>query len=124
MIDRPTILYDGVCNLCSGLIRTVRSSDRGNTFDLVSLQSSQGKSILGESEIGNQIIDSVVLIDKNGTYIKSKAIFRIASLLGGVWKLMLIFNLLPDRYNDRLYDFIAKYRYKIFGQKKECLIAE
>ncbi len=44
--EQGTILFDGVCNLCNGLVQIILKRDRHNRFQFASLQSDAGRDIL------------------------------------------------------------------------------
>jgi predicted DCC family thiol-disulfide oxidoreductase YuxK len=46
----------------------------------------------------------------------------VARTLGGLWKLALIFKPLPRALRDPLYFFIARHRYRWFGQEETCMM--
>jgi predicted DCC family thiol-disulfide oxidoreductase YuxK len=43
--------------------------------------------------------------------------------LGFPWSLMAVFRILPRDLRDRLYDFLARNRFRWFGRRKTCLLA-
>jgi predicted DCC family thiol-disulfide oxidoreductase YuxK len=55
-------------------------------------------------------------------YYKSKAAFRIAIYLGGLYSFISLFRFLPVFITDYVYDYIAKNRYKWYGKKDQCII--
>lgn len=65
----------------------------------------------------NVEVDTVVLIKNNRVYIKSNAALEIVKELKGLWFLLYGFKIIPVFIRDWIYDFVAKYRYKWFGQQ-------
>ncbi len=123
--DKCIVLFDGVCNLCNSAVQTIIKYDKKNKFVFASLQSEIGKHLLSERGINTETTDSIVLIIPNEAYfIKSDAALEIAKKLSGIFQLFGVFKLLPKGLRDQLYDFIAKNRYKLFGQKAQCMIPE
>jgi len=55
-------------------------------------------------------------------YYKSSAILEIGNELGGIYSLVSIFKILPERIRNYIYDYIAKNRYKWYGKKESCMI--
>ena len=55
-------------------------------------------------------------------YFKSQAVFQIVKNLGGILKFSLIFTLLPTAFTNRMYDLVAKNRYRWFVKKEHCLV--
>ena len=120
--NHKIILFDGICNLCNSTINFVIKKDKRNIFKFATLQSETGKSLLSEFKIDRMKTDSIVLIDGNKTYVKSDAALHIAKNLSGAYPLLYGFFVLPRFIRDRIYDHIARNRYKWFGKKEECMI--
>jgi len=114
-----TILFDGVCNLCNGAVQFIIRRDKQAVFKFTSLQSKVGQDLRSTFAAN---VDSIVYIDENKVFLKSKAVFEIIKVLGGFWKILLLFSILPTRFTDFCYDIIAKYRYTLFGKKESCMI--
>ena len=66
--------------------------------------------------------DSIILVEKEHVYIKSRAILKISSKLGGFYPLFSVFWIVPRVIRDIIYDLIAKNRYHWFGKKDSCMI--
>jgi predicted DCC family thiol-disulfide oxidoreductase YuxK len=65
----------------------------------------------------------MVLVHDNKLYSKGLAALKIIELLPfGIHKVLLIGKILPTFIINRIYDFVASIRYKIFGKKEECTI--
>jgi predicted DCC family thiol-disulfide oxidoreductase YuxK len=62
--------------------------------------------------------DSVVILTREGLLLtRSAATIYAMRCLGGVWRaLASIGALLPRRLLDALYDFVARFRYQVFGR--------
>lgn len=117
------ILFDGVCNLCSGAIQFVIKRDKNKIFRYTSLQSELGRQLLKERKIDPKKTDSIILIQPNiAYYIKSSAALQASKKLNGFYPLLSIFLIIPRHIRDWIYDFIAKNRYKWFGKKETCWI--
>ena len=120
---KKVILFDGICNLCNSSVNRVIHWDEKNQFLFASLQSEFGKSVINDLQIDTQKIDSIILYNPGVSYdVKSTAILKIANDLGGFWKMMNIFFILPTGFRNLVYDYIAKNRYKWYGKKESCMI--
>jgi predicted DCC family thiol-disulfide oxidoreductase YuxK len=86
-MDRPIILFDGECNLCSWSVRFIVKHDWHGVFQFAALQSPAGQRLLEERGINAHGIDSVVLLDGGTWYARSDAALRIARRLSGAWPL-------------------------------------
>lgn len=113
------ILFDGECNFCDASVQFILKRDHC-AFHFASLQSELGKKLVNRFQLHG--IDSLVLIENNRAYTKSTAALRIAKQLQGLWHLCYVAIVLPKPIRDRMYDVIAKNRYKWFGKKEVCLL--
>jgi predicted DCC family thiol-disulfide oxidoreductase YuxK len=118
------LLYDGVCGFCNKSIQTIITYDKKGSMKFAPLQSKLGQEIVARHDLQN--IDSVVFVDRSsGTervFIRSKAALHIARYLGGWWKLLLVFYIVPRPLRDFCYELFAKYRYRFFGKYDSCML--
>lgn len=119
--QRPILFYDGVCGLCHGLIQFILAHDRRKVLCFAQLQ---GK--LASEKIEQTLRDdlsTVVLLDDGGQWQKSDAVLKALILMGAPWssvgRLLFIF---PRPLRNIVYDLVARYRYKVFGQYEICKI--
>jgi predicted DCC family thiol-disulfide oxidoreductase YuxK len=121
---KKIILFDGLCNLCDASIQFIIKRDSNDVFRFVSLQSNLGQQIVQYLKIDTQKVDSIVLYNpEKKTYLnKSEAVFEIVKSSGGIFYCLLIFRLIPIAITNKIYDFIARNRYRWFGKKKSCLV--
>ena len=68
--------------------------------------------------------DSVVYFNGIEFHTKSSAVIRILYDLGGFWKCVSVFKVIPIRMLDWLYDLVARNRYRWFGRQVECTIPD
>ena len=127
MLDIPKnkkiILFDGVCNLCDAAVQFIIKYDKKDDFRFVPLQSNLGHEIIKYIGIDTQKTDSIILyLPQIAYYYKSEATLEIAKSLGGIFKLATLFTIFPTSFNNYIYDYIAKNRYKWYGKKQSCMI--
>jgi predicted DCC family thiol-disulfide oxidoreductase YuxK len=122
-LNKKIILFDGVCNLCNSAVQFIIKHDKGDVFRFVALQSELGQEILAYIGIDSKNIDSIVLYEPGvAYYYKSDAALQIAKKLDGLFSLGIILKIIPTGIRNRLYDYIAKNRYKWYGKKESCMI--
>ena len=109
------IIFDGICGLCNRSVNILIKLDKHKLFQYTSLQGEFVQTL----EITPDI-DSIVFYDHGILYYKSTAILKILHSLGGIWKIVNVFYIIPRVIRDHIYDFIAKYRYKVFGKMESC----
>lgn len=122
---RPIILFDGVCNLCNGGVNFMLDWDRTGKARFAALQSPAGKVLLERSGRNPDDISSIVLVEKDESYIKSDAILRIGKLLEVPFPVLAGLGMLvPHILRDTVYDGIATNRYNMFGSTNECRLSD
>jgi predicted DCC family thiol-disulfide oxidoreductase YuxK len=120
------LLYDGLCGFCNKTVQMILKRDRRGEMRFAALQSAYGEAVRARhAELKD--VDSVVLVehDRDGrerVFMRSDAALRVATYLGGWWKLLTVFRIIPRAVRDFFYDLFARYRYKFFGKYDQCLV--
>jgi len=121
--DKKIVLFDGVCNLCDASVQYIIKYDNKDSFRFVSLQSELGQKILKHIGINPIHTDSIVMYEPGiSYYYKSTAALHIAKELSGIFTFAIVFQILPTRLRDFVYDYVAKNRYRWYGKKESCMI--
>lgn len=123
-VDRPVIFFDGICNLCDQSINfLLRFRSLEKDFFIASLQGQTAKNLLPLHYLESP--STIVFHDANGEiFIKSRAIIEILKYFKVPWfYFSFILNLIPTKYLDQMYDFIASKRYAWWGKKAYCRVA-
>ncbi|WP_035706712.1 thiol-disulfide oxidoreductase DCC family protein [Niveispirillum irakense] len=117
----PTCLFDGVCNLCNGSVRFILATEEDHEILFVAVQSPTGRRVL--EAIGMpDLTNSFVYIDEGVASLRSVAAFRLARRLRAPWSWVRLFQLLPTKLTDWLYNRLADNRYRLFGKRELCLV--
>jgi predicted DCC family thiol-disulfide oxidoreductase YuxK len=111
-----TVLFDGNCNLCDRLAVFLRKHDRFNRFRLVPLQSVEGMVTMLAAGLNIAEKDTALYSKENRFYLRSSAVLHILKDLGGAWRILYIFIIVPPIIRDHVYRFFARNRYRIFGR--------
>jgi len=122
--DRPLIVFDGICALCSGFVRFVLRRDANGQFRFASAQSALGHALYRHYALDPENWESNLLIAEGRLYLRSEAAIEIVSRLGAPWRCLRMLRVLPRAWRDRLYDLIASNRYRWFGQHAYCGIPD
>lgn len=120
--NNAILIFDGYCNLCSGIVQFIIKRDKKDFFRFVALQSDRASQILLPFNLPLNYSDSVILILDDKVFLKSDAAIKIALKLSGFWFLFSALKIIPKPIRDFFYDLIAKHRYSLFGKKEECMI--
>jgi len=123
--SNPIILYDGVCGLCNRLVQFVLKRDKKDIFRFAALQSSFARTLLAKHGYDAGDLNTVyVVLDPGGAaerlLCKSGAIAFILEQLGGIWRMLAAFHIVPRMFRDLAYDLVARFRYPVFGKYDAC----
>src|SRR5688572_19124050 len=121
------VLFDGICGLCSRLVQFLLTHARRAVFTFAPLQSATGRAMVqrfgGNPDeltplhvLANYRADEARMLSRSGA-----ALF-VAAELGWPWKVALLTRVLPTAILDRIYDVVARTRYRVFGRLEHCLI--
>jgi predicted DCC family thiol-disulfide oxidoreductase YuxK len=124
---RHLFLFDGVCGLCSRLVRFVLAHDRRRVFNFAALQSPAGRAAVTRSGGNPDDLTTFYVFENYRTpearrFAKGRAAMFVLSTLGWPWKAAGLLGLLPTAFLDRLYDLVARNRYRVFGRNEQCLV--
>jgi predicted DCC family thiol-disulfide oxidoreductase YuxK len=106
-----------VCNLCSGSVQFIIERDPKAKFRFASLQSLFGQEQLEKYKLDKNHLHSIILLKDEKFYQRSNAALEIAKELSGLWPVMYIFKILPLFIRDGIYNWIARNRYRWFGNR-------
>ena len=120
--DKPILLFDGVCNLCNGIVRFTLKRDPEGKFLFASLQSTSGQAILDRFGRPKSDFESYLLVQDGKCHEKSTAALLTLKILGWPYKLLYAGILIPRPLRDWVYDLIARNRYRVFGRRETCMI--
>ncbi len=120
--SHPVLLFDGVCNLCTGSVQFFIRHDSVGRIRFASLQSEPAKLLLKANNLPPDHLKSLVFIENGKAYTRSTGALRAIRYLNGAWPLLYGAIIFPAFIRDLVYDWIARNRYRWFGEKKECWI--
>jgi len=118
------ILFDGICNFCNFWVNWLINKDEKRLFNFSNLDSKISRQIFEFNKIDSKNIDSIVYIKNGEILTKSKAVLTIGMQLNGFIKYLckVFYAFGFFKIYDAIYDLIAKFRYSVFGIKKQCKI--
>jgi predicted DCC family thiol-disulfide oxidoreductase YuxK len=119
-MNKPVLLFDGVCNLCAGSVQFIIKRDPAARIRFASLQSEKGKKLLNEFNLPSGQLKSLVFVENGKAYTRSTGALRVSRYLNAAWPLAYVLIVVPPFIRNAVYDWIGKNRYKWFGEKTEC----
>ena len=119
---RPIIVFDALCPLCSAQAQFVLRHDRQARFRLASMQRIAGASLYRRFGIDPADPDTLLVVEGDQALRDSDAVLAICHGLGWPWRLAGAARLVPKRLRDRLYRWVARHRYRLFGRSETCWV--
>lgn len=117
------MLFDGVCRFCNGSVNYVIDHDPDGYFHFASQQSPAGAALLRRHGLTEQTLKTMVLIEGGRCYTRSDAVLRIFRRLRGPARLLALgASAVPRFVRDPAYSWIARNRYRWFGQADACRV--
>lgn len=120
----PVIVFDGICLLCSRWIRFLLKHDRAQRYHFAAMQSASGRGLLLAHGLDPDSPLSFLLVEDGRGYTDTRAIVQVLRGLGQRrWRwLGNALRLVPSAVSDPAYRFVARHRYRIFGQSRSCFV--
>jgi predicted DCC family thiol-disulfide oxidoreductase YuxK len=130
-IAKPTmphavLLYDGLCGLCDRAVQFTLRYDRDDLFRFAPLQTALAAAILRRHGFDPAVLTTAVLVldpelPTERLMIRSNAVLQLLSGLGPPWTVIAaVGRLCPHWIRDRIYDWVASVRYRVFGRYSSC----
>jgi len=122
MNDKAIIIFDGLCNLCTGFVQFLHRRDKNRILSFIPSQSPQGSSLLETHQLCRDTVETVVLIEEHAIYLRSDAALRILRKLPFPWNMWSALRFFPRPLRDFVYQIVAINRYRWFGKRDKCFV--
>jgi predicted DCC family thiol-disulfide oxidoreductase YuxK len=123
--DRPVIVFDGQCVLCSAFAQFILRKDHRARFRLLAAQSELGDALYRHFGLDPVHYETYVLLQDGKAYFRSEASLRILDGLGLPWSLLAASaRLVPLGLRDAVYNVIVRNRLRWFGTRAQCYLPE
>lgn len=116
------MLFDGACHLCDGVVRTVLRLDRRGVIRFTAIQSPAGRRLAIAHGLDPDSPESFLFFDHGQPLRKTQAVAALLRRLPPPWRPLAWIDRLPRSLTDRVYDWVAANRYRIFGKDDQCRI--
>ncbi len=120
--SKNVILFDGICNLCNDVVNLLLDLDKSNILYFSSLQSDFGQFVLQKFNLPTDNFNSFIFLKKGKIYQKSDGALEVCRTLGGFWKILYFFKIIPTFARNAIYEWVAQNRYRWFGKKEYCRV--
>lgn len=118
--DRPVIVFDGYCALCSGWAAFVLRHDKQGRYRLATAQSALGQALYRHYKLDSNDFETNILIEYGVPWFCSTGCLRMIAGLGWPWRAAVVLLALPVPIRDWLYERLACNRLRWFGRRRHC----
>ncbi len=122
--DRPLVIFDGACALCSGFVRFVLRHDRKAQYRFLAAQSDLAAALYRHYGLSTENWETNLLIKNGHLFVRSEAAIEIVGHFGGFWGAIRAIRILPRQWRDWIYGRIAQNRYRWFGTHAFCAVPD
>jgi predicted DCC family thiol-disulfide oxidoreductase YuxK len=120
----PIILFDAECVLCTANAQFVLRHDTAGRFRLASMQGETGAEIYRKHGMDPTDPTSMLVVEGDRMRRDSDAVLSIYEGLGLPWRLFTIMRIIPAFLRDPVYRWVARNRYRLFGKRAACWVAQ
>ena len=118
----PILIFDGVCSFCSATVQFVLKHDVRGRIRFAPIQSALGRRLMERHGLDPDDAQSLLFVEGDRASKRSDAAFAIARDLSWKWRWLRVFRFVPRFLRDRVYDLVARNRYRWFGKLETCFI--
>jgi predicted DCC family thiol-disulfide oxidoreductase YuxK len=118
MNDQTIIFFDGVCHLCNGFINFLVRVDRRRVLKYAPLQGTTAAQYLSAQDRAS--LETIIVLNDGKTYYRSRAILKVFSIMGGIFRVTSLLKIFPASWLDFFYRKVALNRYSWFGKREFC----
>ena len=117
----PILVFDGHCSFCSSQVRFILRHEREPRLRFATTTSAIGRRLLSEHGVDPDDPSTFLLVRDGEALTRSSAVLAVAGMLRAPWRWLRALGVLPERFLDRLYDYIARNRYRWWGREADCM---
>lgn len=117
-MSEKIIFFDGVCGLCNKTVNFLMRIDKRQNLKFAPLQGQTAQGRLPAEIIED--LNTLIFYENGKLSNRSTAVLRAIKAIGGFWRLLYVFIIIPSPMRDWIYKTVAKNRYKWFGKHDTC----
>lgn len=119
--ERPVVFFDGECIMCNAFVNRLLQIDTTGKVFIATLQGETAQRYLPPLPEDREEW-SFFYLDQAGFYDQSDAFVKVCDRIGGFWSILGAIRIIPAPIRNVVYRFIARNRYRWFGQRSTCRI--
>lgn len=113
------VFFDGVCRFCNGFVDFLMKRDKKG---LLCFSPLQGRTIQTSLAACYANEKTIVFVRDKQIYVRSRAVIESIAMLGGFYRIVKVFLVIPTGLRDGVYRFVARHRYQWFGKRESCRV--
>ena len=119
------LFFDGDCGFCSASVRCVLRLDKRGRVFFAPLQGELARTLGLAGHAAETGGTMVLLRESDGVlFTRSDALLELARVLGWPWRLARVAAIIPRRWRDGVYQFIADHRRALSGKTATCQLPD
>jgi predicted DCC family thiol-disulfide oxidoreductase YuxK len=118
--DKPLIVFDGYCGLCSRLVQFTLRRDPAARYRFLPAQTALGDALYLHYGLDPSFYETFILLRDGRAYFASEAAIELVRDLGFPWSLAPLLRVVPKVVRDWLYLRVAHNRMRFFGRTEAC----
>ena len=121
---RPIVVFDGDCVFCSRSMRLVARMDRSGLIRMTPAQGVLGQALYRHAGLATDRFDTYLVLAEGRLFQRSDALVELAKQLPFPWRALRLLAVVPRRLRDAAYGLLARHRYRLFGRRAACGLAD
>lgn len=115
--NKTGVYYDGDCGFCNASVAFILKNRKSDNFLFIPLQAKQAEKDLGKENLDLTNLDTIYVRLNGKIYDRSSAVLRVSKQLKFPYSLAITALVIPKKWRDFVYNWIAKRRLKLSTQK-------
>jgi predicted DCC family thiol-disulfide oxidoreductase YuxK len=119
----PILLYDGNCGVCSAAVQWILQHERRHELRFAPLEGALGRELRSRAGVPPSV-DSLLWVELRGSRVhselRSSSVLRVLRYVGGPWRLLTAFRIVPRFLRDAGYRAFARLRSRV--REPSCLV--
>jgi predicted DCC family thiol-disulfide oxidoreductase YuxK len=120
-ITDALMVFDGVCNFCSGYVRLVNAMDADGVIHFTAIQSEYGRRLAQRFGVDPDDPATFLFIDRGQALEGTDAMAAMMARLRSPWRWLRFLKLIPRPLRDAVYRWTARNRYRLLGKRTACM---
>lgn len=121
---QPLVVFDGDCVFCSRSMRIVSRLDHRRRIRMTPAQGALGQALYRHVGLPTDRFETFLVLAGGLTFQRSDALVALARELPPPWRTLRLLSVVPRGLRDVVYGLLARHRYRLFGRREACGLAD